>query len=82
MPNVYACFLNAGAAVADVSQINAPVGDVAFDLPGSNVSKGDLPNRVKPSEAKGLPDGPTAKPPALPSLPKVAQTSWLIASTA
>ena len=47
------------------------VGDLAFDLPGSNVSKDDLPNNVKSSEAKGLPDGPTAKPPSLPNLPKV-----------
>ena len=47
------------------------VGDVAFDLPGSNVSKDDLPNNVKPGDAAGLPKGPTAKPPSGPSLPKV-----------
>ena len=56
--------------MADVAKpIN--VGDLAFDLPGSNVSKDDRPDRVKPSDAKGLPDGPTAKPPSAPSLPKV-----------
>ena len=48
------------------------VGDLAFDLPGSNVSKDDMPNGVKPGDAQGLPDGPTAKPPSAPSLPKVA----------
>ena len=53
------------------------VGDLAFDLPGSNVSKDDLPNNVKPSEAKGLPKGPTAKPPSGPSLPKVLQPCLL-----
>ena len=47
------------------------MGDLAFDLPGSNVTKDDIPNKLKPSEAKGLPEGPTAKPPSLPSLPKV-----------
>ena len=47
------------------------VGDLAFDLPGSNVSKDDLPNNVKPGDAAGLPKGPTAKPPSGPSLPKV-----------
>ncbi len=47
------------------------VGELAFDLPGSNVSKDDLPNNVKPGDAAGLPKGPTAKPPTLPSLPKV-----------
>jgi len=47
------------------------VGELAFDLPGSNVSKDDLPNNVKPGDAAGLPKGPTAKPPSLPSLPKV-----------
>ena len=46
-------------------------GDLAFDLPGSGVSKDDLPNNVKPGDAAGLPKGPTAKPPTLPSLPKV-----------
>ena len=40
------------------------VGDLAFDLPGSNVSKDDLPNNVKPGDAAGLPKGPTAKPPS------------------
>ena len=47
------------------------VGDLALDLPGSNVSKDDLPNNVKPGDAAGLPKGPTAKPPSGPSLPKV-----------
>ena len=47
------------------------MGDLAFDLPGSNVSKDDLPNNVKPGDAAGLPKGPTAKPPSGPSLPKV-----------
>ena len=47
------------------------VGELAFDLPGSGVSKDDLPNNVKPGDAAGLPKGPTAKPPSLPSLPKV-----------
>ncbi len=47
------------------------VGELAFDLPGSNVSKDDLPNSVKPGDAAGLPKGPTAKPPSLPNLPKV-----------
>ncbi|KAL3160430.1 hypothetical protein ABBQ32_010752 [Trebouxia sp. C0010 RCD-2024] len=60
----------AGGAVAEVSK-SINIGDLAFDLPGSNVSKDDLPNRVKPSEAKGLPDGPTAQPPSTPSLPKL-----------
>lgn len=50
------------------------VGDLALDLPGSGVSKGDLPDKVKPSEAKGIPKGPTAKPPSGPSLPKVQHT--------
>ena len=40
------------------------VGELAFDLPGSNVSKDDLPNNVKPGDAAGLPKGPTAKPPS------------------
>ena len=48
------------------------VGELAFELPGSNVSKDDLPNNVKPGDAAGLPKGPTAKPPTLPSLPKVS----------
>ncbi|DBA97915.1 hypothetical protein WJX82_003363 [Trebouxia sp. C0006] len=47
------------------------VGELAFDLPGSNVSKDDLPNSVKPGDAAGLPKGPTAKPPSLPNLPKL-----------
>jgi len=47
------------------------VGELAFDLPGSGVSKDDLPNNVKPGDAAGLPKGPTAKPPSLPNLPKV-----------
>jgi len=47
------------------------VGELAFDLPGSGVSKDDLPNNVKPGDAAGLPEGPTAKPPSLPNLPKV-----------
>ena len=50
------------------------MGDLAFDLPGSNVSKDDLPNNVKPGDAAGLPKGPTAKPPSGPSLPKVMQS--------
>ena len=57
------------------------MGDLAFDLPGSNVSKDDLPNNVKPGDAAGLPKGPTAKPPSGPSLPKVMQSylcqSWV-----
>ena len=51
------------------------MGDLAFDLPGSNVSKDDLPNNVKPGDAAGLPKGPTAKPPSGPSLPKVRHTA-------
>ena len=47
------------------------VGDLAFDLPGSGVSKDDLPNNVKPGDAAGLPKQATAKPPSLPNLPKV-----------
>ena len=47
------------------------VGELAFDLPGSGVSKDDLPNNVKPGDAAGLPKEATAKPPSLPSLPKV-----------
>ena len=47
------------------------IGELAFDLPGSGVSKDDLPNNVKPGDAAGLPKGPTAKPPSLPNLPKV-----------
>ena len=41
------------------------MGELAFDLPGSNVSKDDLPNNVKPGDAAGLPKGPTAKPPSI-----------------
>ena len=41
------------------------IGDLAFDLPGSGVSKDDLPNNVKPGDAQGLPKGPTAKPPSV-----------------
>ena len=55
------------------------VGELAFDLPGSGVSKDDLPNSVKPGDAAGLPKGPTAKPPSAPSLPKV-QTAALCCS--
>ena len=47
------------------------VGDFAFDLPGSGVSKDDLPNNVKPLEAKGLKDAPPNKAPSLPPLPQV-----------
>ena len=49
------------------------VGDFAFDLPGSGVSKDDLPNNVKPLEAKGLKDAPPNKAPSLPPLPQVSQ---------
>ena len=58
------------------------VGDLAFDLPGSNTSKDDLPNNVKPGDAAGLPKGPTAKPPSGPSLPKVRLAALLAAGTA
>ena len=51
------------------------MGDLALDLPGSNVSKDTLPNNVKPGDAAGLPKGPTAKPPSGPSLPKVRSHS-------
>ncbi len=54
------------------------VGELAFDLPGSGVSKDDLPNNVKPGDAAGLPKGPTAKPPTLPSLPKVPACTRVI----
>ena len=53
------------------------VGDFAFDLPGSGVSKDDLPNNVKPLEAKGLKDAPPNKAPSLPPLPQVSQQSFL-----
>ena len=59
------------------------VGDLALDLPGSNVSKDTLPNNVKPGDAAGLPKGPTAKPPSSPSLPKVFSYGlclWLLSS--
>ncbi len=64
-----------GAAEKAVKKI--PLGfmnveELAFELPGSNVSKDDLPINVKPGDAAGLPKGPTAKPPTLPSLPKVS----------
>ena len=45
--------------------------DLAFKLPGSSESSDDLPDNVKPGDAAGLPQGPTAKPPSGPSLPKV-----------
>jgi len=54
------------------------VGDLAFDLPGSGVSKDDLPNNVKPGDAKGLPKGPSAKPPSAPSLPKVNVPMFIV----
>ena len=55
------------------------VGELAFDLPGSGVSKDDMPNGVKPGDAAGLPKGPTAKPPSAPSLPKVPSEYSLLA---
>ena len=75
LPGANAGKPDVGAAAKDAAK-KTPfgfmnMGDLAFDLPGSNVSKDDLPNNVKPSEAKGLPKGPTAKPPSGPSLPKV-----------
>ena len=56
--------------IADKAKKSLPfgymnVGDLAFDLPGSGVSKDDLPNNVKPGDAQGLPKGPTAKPPSV-----------------
>lgn len=39
------------------------VGDLACDLSRPNVSRDGLPNNVKPGDAAGLPQGPTAKPP-------------------
>ena len=57
------------------------VGDFAFDLPGSGVSKDDLPNNVKPLEAKGLKDAPPNKTPSLPPLPQVSQQSFLNVTT-
>ncbi len=61
---------------ADKAVKKSPLGfmqveELAFDLPGSGVSKDDLPNNVKPGDAQGLPKAPTAKPPSAPSLPKV-----------
>ena len=55
--------------IADKAKKSLPfgymhMGDLAFDLPGSGVSKDDLPNNVKPGDAAGLPKGPTAKPPS------------------
>ena len=46
------------------------VGDVAAAIPGGANDK-DAFTAPKPGEAKGLPKGPTATPPKLPSLPKV-----------
>ena len=57
----------AGAATADVAR---PVGDVAISFPGQANDK-EAVTAPKPGEAKGLPKGPTAKPPSGPSLPKV-----------
>ena len=78
LPGANAGKPDVGAAAKDAAK-KTPfgymhMGDLAFDLPGSNVTKDDLPNNVKPSEAKGLPDGPTAKP---PNLPKVRLVSIL-----
>ena len=78
LPGANAGKPDVGAAAKDAAK-KTPfgfmnMGDLAFDLPGSNVSKDDLPNNVKPSEAKGLPKGPTAKPPSGPSLPKVCNS--------
>ena len=41
------------------------MGELAFDLPGSNVSKDDLPDSVKPGDAKGLSSAPAAKGPSI-----------------
>ena len=75
LPGANAGKPDVGAAAKDAAK-KTPfgfmnMGDLAFDLPGSNVSKDDLPNNVKPGDAAGLPKGPTAKPPSGPSLPKV-----------
>ena len=56
--------------IADKAKKSLPfgymnIGDLAFDLPGSGVSKDDLPNNVKPGDAQGLPKGPTAQPPSI-----------------
>ena len=56
-----------GGAIADVAR---PVGDVAISFPGQANDK-EAVTAPKPGEAKGLPKGPTAKPPSGPSLPKV-----------
>ena len=76
LPGANAGKPDVGAAAKDAGK-KTPLGymnmgDLAFDLPGSNVSKDDLPNNVKPGDAAGLPKGPTAKPPSGPSLPKVS----------
>ena len=86
MPGANAGKPDVGGAAKDAAKktpfgfIN--VGDLAFDLPGSNTSKDDLPNNVKPGDAAGLPKGPTAKPPSGPSLPKVRLATLLAAGTA
>ena len=86
LPGANAGKPDVGGAVKDAAKktpfgfIN--IGDVAFDLPGSNTSKDDLPNNVKPGDAAGLPKGPTAKPPSGPSLPKVRLAALLAAGTA
>ena len=46
------------------------VGDLALSFPGQANDK-EAVTAPKPGEAKGLPKGPTAKPPSGPSLPKV-----------
>ena len=46
------------------------VGDLALSFPGQANDK-EAFTAPKPGEAKGLPAGPTAKPPSGPSLPKV-----------
>ena len=56
------------------------VGDLAFSLPGSNVSKDDLPNGVRPGDAAGLPDGPTAKPPSFGNPKALDQVSLTVGS--
>ena len=87
LPGANAGKPDVGGAAKDAAK-KAPfgfinVGDLAFDLPGSNTSKDDLPNNVKPGDAAGLPKGPTAKPPSGPSLPKVCSEGlclWLPSS--
>ena len=81
LPGANAGKPDVGAAAKDAAK-KTPfgfmhVGDLAFDLPGSNTSKDDLPNNVKPGDAAGLPKGPTAKPPSGPSLPKVRHAALL-----